>query len=279
MQTELYPQVCEKFEHSLRVPHSSWRAELTGVALWIFALCVGCDLDDDRTLHPVPDGAAGAAGALNDGSLSAGGSSTTGVVSTTAAGGASSVATTTTATTGGAEPRCPDLDANEVLDCEETLVENATFDSDAQGWQADERIAIQWNEEVSGGGGTGSLEVTHEGSDSGDGSMKMAGSYQCIAASALRYVFAAETFLQDGQGDALVGLSGVFYESEDCSGTPLTTKNSSMQKSTDGWRILHDAAVAPARTLSLKLRLVVIKSDTEDSVDARFDNVLVRLGK
>ena len=48
-----------------------------------------------------------------------------------------------------------------------------------------------------------------------------------------------------------------------------------MQATADSWRVLHTGGVAPELARSVRVRLVAIKAEADDTVEVRFDNVLV----
>lgn len=234
------------------------------VAAW------GCEMDDHRTLHPAEPG--GEAGAEADTLTSSGSGGTTAATSQTATSSASTAASSTTGNL--VENRCPDLNENEVPDCDETLAGNASFDGDTENWEAEAPAEIHW-EEVAPDATSGVLVVTHAGTDAG-AQPTMAGSFQCITVHAQsRYRFLAESFIPEGQAGALSGISALFYASSDCSGRHLGAVNSPLQSAEGSWRVVHGSGLAPAHSRSLKLRLVVVKDEQAAAVGVRFDNVLM----
>lgn len=229
----------------------------------------GCEMDDDRTLHPAEPG--GEAGAAADTLTSGGGGETTGS-SESATTVATSTASSTTASV--VESGCPDLNENEVADCDETLADNATFDGNAESWQVEPPAEMHW-EEVDQQASSGVLVVTHGGSASGE-HPSMAGSFQCLTIQPQsRYRFLAETFIPEAHAGASSGISALFYGSSDCSGPPSGVVNTSLQSTAGSWRVLHGSGLAPAHAQSLKLRLAVVQFEPETTAEVRFDNVLV----
>lgn len=240
------------------------------LAVALFVAVWGCEMDDDRTLHPAEPG--GEAGAEADTVTSSGSGGTASAGSQTAATSASSTAVGTSGSV--VESRCPDLNENAVADCDETLVDNATFEADTENWNVEAPAAMHW-EAAAPDATSGVLVITHGGSGAGE-QPSMAGSFQCIAVDAeAHYRFLAETFIPEGQAGALSGISALFYGSSDCSGVRLGVINSPTQSRAGGWRVVHGSGQTPARARSLKLRLVVIKAEAEAATEVRFDNVLV----
>lgn len=264
---------------------SETRARASVAALLVLVLS-GCALDDERTLHPAePNGDAGAGGdetLTGSGSGGSGGANATSDSATSDAGGTSTDAggASSSATTGMLQPsECPDLNQNEVPDCDETLVGNATFDAGTEAWEAESRAEIHWEEAPSESAGSehasGTLVVTHDGTGATD-QLTMAGSFQCIAVQGqASYRFLAQSYLRGDYDGAGAALSALFYGSNDCSGSSLSVLNSPMQATPDSWRVLHTGGVAPELARSARVRLVAIKGEADASVEVRFDNVLV----
>jgi len=258
------------------------RARTVLAALLVLVL-PGCALDDDRTLHPAePGGDAGAGGDETLTSSGSGGASAANQTSASDTSGTSSDAggASTSATTGTLPAsECPDLNQNEVLDCDETLVGNATFDADTEDWEAETRAAIRWQAVAAPSAdpehSSGALVVTHDGAGAPD-QLTMAGSFQCIPVQGnASYRFLAESFVPEASDGAGSAISALFYGSSDCSGSPLSVMNSAVQASADGWRVLHTGGVAPEFARSTRVRLVAIKAAADAAVEVRFDNVLV----
>lgn len=253
------------------------------VAALAVVLAPSCALDDDRTLHPVePSGGAGAGGDEAVTSSGRGGAAATneGAASDTGgtsnnAGGPSTSTTTGTLLTGS----CPDLNENQVPDCDETLVGNATFDAGTEDWEAETSAAIPWEESDAESPDrehvSGALVVTHAGAGAAD-QLSMAGSFQCIPVQgSASYRFLAQSFVLEAHEARGAAISALFYGSSDCSGNSLSVLNSAVQASAGGWRVLHTGGGAPELARSARVRLVAIKAETDAAVEVRFDNVLV----
>ena len=251
------------------------------LAALVVVLAPSCALDDERTLHAAePSGDAGAGGdeALTS-SGSGGASATNETAASDTAGTSNDAGDTSTTTTTGSLPasRCPDLNENEIPDCDETLVGNATFDAGTENWEAETRAAIRWqaSDAADSESASGALVVTHDGAGAPD-QLTMAGSFQCIPVQGnASYRFLAQSFVPAAEEGAGSAISALFYGSSDCSGSSLRVMNSAVQSSTDSWRVLHTGGVAPELARSARVRLVAIKAEADAAVEVRFDNVLV----
>lgn len=274
---------------------------VTRRACLIAALAVGCSVDD-RTLvefytGAIPadggrprDGGGGAGGAAGAGhgdaaggmwtvgSGSPGGNAGSGVVVRLDAGpGSSSVDAGAVPDTAPAGPRCPDLDGNKVLDCDETLVKNPGFARDGLEWTPEPGAAHQWNsDDGMSVPGSGSLAVRNQLMGAAEMS-SIAGSGQCVQIMGGGLVaFAAQVYIKGGQGNAVAGMGAVVYASTDCTGTPLTSYTSTLVSSRDRWISTGGQASLAPQVRSVQIRLVVIKALRETAQAIHFDNVLVR---
>lgn len=257
-----------------------------------------CDFDD-RTLHAEHLGSAGEGGdggddgdggsaldsnsSISATSSSAGGSSAGGstassaAASTTGSGGAGT--TTATATSTGQPPPppstnedCPDLDRNSVDDCDETLVSNAGFEANAEDWDAQAPVEFAWQGAGSTGGESGSVGVVLS---TASDKRTMAGVSQCVEVDAgVRYMVYAQTLIRMEESSAALSL--LFHDTSDCSGAHIDKASSTMLSASEHWGVLHMAEMAPLGTQSMSLRLAAVKEPEVESVEVRFDNVLVR---
>ncbi|HEU5074077.1 MAG TPA: hypothetical protein VFU02_07885, partial [Polyangiaceae bacterium] len=190
----------------------------------------------------------------------------------TATTGASNTAGVTTGSV--VESGCPDLNQNEVPDCEETLIGNATFEVNIEPWEVEALAEIRWQSAASDTA-SGALVITRAGPTPGE-QPSMAGSFQCIAVQAQSsYRFLAQAFIPEGQPGVTAAISALFYASGDCTGTHLGVVNSASQSTAGSWRVLHDSGRAPAHAQSLKLRLAVVQTAQAATAEVLFDNVLV----
>jgi hypothetical protein len=170
--------------------------------------------------------------------------------------------------------RCPDLDDNGELDCEESLVTNASFARDLRGW-ALEKDGAQWaSDDGVENPRSGSLLVTN--SQVGEGtSYGFTGVAQCLALPAGSYQVFAQVRIAEQASPGNAGLSLIWYEDETCEGKALNTE-SLLTILTDQWATVGRRIDVPRRSRGLKLRLGVMKPYDAEPFTARIDNVLVR---
>lgn len=285
------------------------------MALVALVMLVGCPLDE-RTLQPIPSTTAsggsggsggslgGSAGASDDaaggstsssggsggtdveattssGGSDAGGSSSVGGGGndTTSAGGATSTAgPTTTGEAGGTgDPGCPDLDDNEVADCDETLVENANFDANLNGWHEETNALANWeHDDALDHDASGSATITNRTVDEEREGQVMRGLWQCIPASAgTAYQMLTQLRITGAEGQGWGGLNLWFYDGADCTGTAVTASTPLLGTTTD-WSLTETRAEAPENTQSMLVRLVVNKPFSAPAITVDFDNVLIR---
>jgi hypothetical protein len=90
---------------------------------------------------------------------------------------------------------------------------------------------------------------------------------------------AVQVYLPGGQGSGWAGFLLDDYFSADCSGSPVTLPFLSAQvTATDTWQVVSGTTTqTPIGVRSRAIRLVAVKPTAQPSLEARFDNVLVRL--
>jgi len=180
-----------------------------------------------------------------------------------------------------ANPLCPDLDNNRVLDCTESLLINPDFATGVTPWKP-EAAMVQGFDPRDGNGqtGSGSIAVTNAAT-TGTGDVVSGGSQQCVATGgALGFSFYSQSYLDTPQAAAgsSMGASFQFFSASDCTGAPSGGFNIAFSDGTvTGWRLLQGALTAPMGTQSLAVRLVVIKPVSAASTRALFDNILLRV--
>ena len=287
------------------------RLELGVTACGALVLTLGCPLDE-RTLHAIPTsstststhGGGGQAGEASDTGGSGGGgaedgstrssSTTNGNGGTaTAAGGSDSNSTSTDGEggdagddgtsgnaggSGGGDPMdCPDLDHNAVADCQETLVLNPGFKSDANGWVEEMDVLVDWG----GADGmdsdvSGSISVNNTASLEGRDVPTIRGVQQCIpAAGGATYFFLTQLRVDGGESQGWGGLNVWFYDQPGCKGDPASTLTP-LLGTTIGWSHTEVIADAPSAARSMLVRLVASKWFSDPPFAVEFDNVLVR---
>jgi hypothetical protein len=172
--------------------------------------------------------------------------------------------------------RCPDIDGNRVLDCDETLVENATFDRDTAGWLNEDDSELFWDDaDAHEMGESGSLVVENRLSVEQDG-LVLLGARQCVPLTGgAVYHLAAEISVHDDTSDTQGGLQLLLYDGPDCSGAIIAAVASSFLRASD-WNVTSLTYVTPTETASAALRLVVMKPFDAPARRVAFDNVLLR---
>lgn len=171
---------------------------------------------------------------------------------------------------------CEDLDDDGVRDCEQTVALNSRFMSDAAGWEPEPTLHQAWDQrDASNIQGSGALLVRNTNTAQGDKDM-LAGSRQCLPAIGQEhYSVAANTFIPRGQGRGSAGIAVWFFSADNCVDTrgAVTVQ---LVSATDQWLATHGTVQAPAGTRSMHIRLVTQKPFEQPSMEALFDDVLVR---
>ena len=179
--------------------------------------------------------------------------------------------------------RCPDLDGNGKLDCDETVLVNASFDEDLRGWTAEPNVGQSFvARDARNRPGSGALAVTNATSAEADGGT-MGGSRQCLdARGGARYRTEAQVLVEGGQpgNDPLraAAINVQFWSAPGCLGelvhaftTPLAPESPA-----DVWRKVGGTASAPTSARSMAVRLVAAKSYRGPPFRVLMDNVLLR---
>lgn len=222
-------------------------------------------------------GSSASGGSANAGSAGKGGSSGSGGSSSPAGGNAGKAGSAGVCGTGGVpEQPCPDLDVNGVLDCEETLAQNATFDANADAWQADPSVATGWeNADAHDNEDSGALALENQNEDDRDGGTIL-GVRQCLEATAgVFYRVAVEVSVPETAPATQGGFQLIVYDEPACAGSIVTSVSSNLVRGS-GWNATELTYPAPAETQSIALRLISAKPYREPPVEILFDNVLVR---
>lgn len=173
---------------------------------------------------------------------------------------------------------CPDLDHNAVADCEETLVLNPGFKSDAHGWTEETDVLVDWDgADGMDSGVSGSISVNNTALIEGRDVPAVRGVQQCIPASGgATYVFLTQLHVDAGESQGWGGLNVWFYDEAGCTGEHTSTLTP-LLGTTVGWSYTQVTAEAPSDARSMLVRLVVSKYFSAPPFAVEFDNVLVRL--
>jgi hypothetical protein len=178
---------------------------------------------------------------------------------------------------GGTAPlNCPDIDGNQVADCDETLADNASFDEDAAAWVPDTGVESTWLETDSRGSDeSGALGLRVETVVDKEGTVIL-GARQCFSVSpGAVYKFAVETSVPDDAGDVRAGFQLVVHDGPLCGGALVDNVLSSfLQGST--WSVAQLTYLTPTSAKSIAMRLIAQKPFRADPVTVQFDNALVR---
>lgn len=172
---------------------------------------------------------------------------------------------------------CNDLDQDGVRDCEQTVAENSRFMTDAADWQAEPTQHQAWDErDASNLQASGALLVRNTNHASGTQKM-LSGSRQCVPAVGQQsYSVAVNTFIPGGQGSGSAGIALWFFGSDNCAANSIGNVTLQLVSATDQWSVAHGTVQAPGGTRSMYIRLVTEKTFEQPSMEALFDDVLVR---
>jgi hypothetical protein len=172
---------------------------------------------------------------------------------------------------------CGDLDNDLVQDCTQTLVDNARFDSVVTPWRAESGTQQSWDaKNARPVAGSGALKVNNTLVAEGNG-QTLGGSGQCLPAEPNKdYLLAARTFIPKDQGQGSAGLSIWFFGADNCADYLLPGTALELVSGTDAWQLVSKGAKSPPATRSIYVRLVTSKPFSQPSLEALFDDVLLR---
>ncbi|HEX3850311.1 MAG TPA: hypothetical protein VHW01_05055 [Polyangiaceae bacterium] len=251
------------------------------------SLSLGCAVDDRVLTAALGGGGANAgsgsdtnAGTAGDAPSNGGaGSSDGGAVAgaPNEAGAAGEAGAATVATV----PICSDTAP--APNCKQSLVLNATFDTDTAHWTPDPGSTQDWlQQDADQRASSGSLAVHNTMVTSDDGSV-IAGSGQCVSIAAGDvYDVSASVFIAGNQGSSGVGgFYASLYPTTDCSGAALSYfGQSTLPDATDVWSNAHMVVDTTPQNLNtaqtMSLRMVAQKAFSAAPLTVIFDNVLVQ---
>jgi hypothetical protein len=173
--------------------------------------------------------------------------------------------------------RCPDLDEDGKLDCDQTLLTNPGFDADDRGWLIEDGTIGAWqHDDAYEKSDSGSLQVTNTLYAPDSSSKGFAGLYQCFSVDAgQEFLAAANVKADDHPESGTGGINVLFFDGPGCVGTPLGTV-SAQTTATNGWRVVKTTLTAPEQARSVKVRIGVLKSFNVESFSVFIDNALFR---
>lgn len=259
---------------------SNWR-------LIAIVLAYGCSVDDRTLTLPVTVsaqlggagelGASGHAGTSGHaGRASAGGSNAGGSIQGGAA-GRNSGGQGGTAGGGPVLPlKCPDLNKNQLLDCDETLTQNSEFNEDVSRWLPDPDITATWmSSDANGFADSGAMKLKFTLVSDLTNNLVVENSRQCLPVQGgATYDFGAQVFIRAGQGTGSGGLSVHWFSTVGCSSAGFVAATEASTNIADRWTEIHRSATAPDAAKSVMLNLAVTKPYKQPDFEVSFDNVL-----
>jgi hypothetical protein len=165
---------------------------------------------------------------------------------------------------------CADLDTDGVGDCTTTLVENASFTEDVDGWQPRGDTDLTWQDK-------NALEDLPSGSARLTAETARASAEQCVKLPGRQLVIAyASVFVEDDSelGQAVLQVS--FFENQDCDGELSAYFETPPSTVTNSWSTIQAGAVSPPGTASVSVALVGVKPDEAEQIEVYFDNVMLK---
>jgi hypothetical protein len=163
-------------------------------------------------------------------------------------------------------------------DCSPNLVVNSAFDSDVEGWTAENKAAIEWDATDSAGrDSSGSIQVHNNNVEDIDNKSAL-GARQCAPAVAGKtYELSAKVQIRVTEGSGNGHLNVAFYAGTKCE-PPILPKGGMTTLSAfqlDGWENDRGSILAPEGTGSVVIRLVAEKPIRQDTLEVVFDDVSV----
>lgn len=244
-------------------------------ALWATLLgsaaATACGVDD-RLLSPCGTGGSAAVGGKSGGS---GGSTSTVDGSTEDAGAGGTAPRPDGSSDGGSSPV---EDSGVCTDCPPNVVVNADFDVDVNGWVAEPKSIIEWDEEdAQGSDSSGSIQV-HNNHVEDIVNNTAVGARQCGAASpGAVYEISAKVLIRLTEGSGNGHVSVGFFAGKNCEPPQLTqggfTTTSSFR--VGAWENERGETVAPVNAQSIAVRLVAEKPLRQETLAVVFDEVRV----
>lgn len=219
--------------------------------------------------------------AHGDGAPGDGGSSRDGAAAALDQGMPADRAAANNGTDGRSNGACPDLDHNGIMDCRESLIANPDFGAGAAGWTAEFGVTqLAPGNAVPGNPASGAIAIVNTNQSNTAGS-SMAGSTQCLAARAdVAYGLDVEVMIPVTEdANTLAGAALQTFPTPDCSGPANAVVSPALIDAASGagsWQVVHAMVPAPAGTMSMSVRLVVVKTFERSPAQALFDNVLLK---
>ena len=255
---------------------------VAAAAVLTLASLLACSVDDRELQAALSDAAGGVGGAF--GAAGTAGSVAAGADAGGADEGGMGGSAGDSEQSDAAPPKRPVCSTPESpANCNQSMVQNATFDSDTKGWVQDPGSTLSWtNHDAAESPTSGSLSVLNAVKDDRDG-LVVAGSVQCVPITAGdTYAISADVFISGDQGST--GAGGIYvalFASTDCTESTLPYfGQSTLPSATDVWSSAHmsvdtsGAALTTARSMSV--RVVAQKTFRAEPLLVLFDNVLMQ---
>jgi len=171
----------------------------------------------------------------------------------------------------------PDIDANLIRDCSETLIDDAGFDHRDVAWQAESDVTAAWiSSDAQGDPTSGALAVENGAFAEFGSGVVTRGVGKCLDADPdTSYLLLAEVRVPAAEAQGAGGLSVWFFSEPDCQGGAHATPVPLLSV-TPGWAVTQLKAQAPSSARSMLVRLVVSKPLAGPAFQVAFDNVLLR---
>jgi hypothetical protein len=176
---------------------------------------------------------------------------------------------------------CADLDTDGVADCSVTLVKNAGFESDTDGWTTVDGSPLVWDgENALSDSPSGSALLTAEGSTDIEGSALFRAA-QCIPAGAgqlvIAYANAWVAGAEEADAAAHAELRVSYFDAEACTGDATGYFVTPPNAATDAWVTVQAGGVTGPATASILVELTGVKPYRTAKLRAYFDNIMVKL--
>jgi len=177
---------------------------------------------------------------------------------------------------------CTDLDEDGTPDCEQTLIENATFASTVAPWTSDAEAELVWDEHNAANdlpSGSALLSVMGAATPGAQGAALHSAS-QCLSVTGKQLVTVYANALVDSDqalgGEAQVDV--LFFDSRACAGAYVTSFSTPqpLDAANGEWLALKAGAISGANTKSVLVKLTVSRPFDAASFQAYFDNVLLK---
>jgi hypothetical protein len=173
-------------------------------------------------------------------------------------------------TAGGLVDGCADLDTDGVADCSVTLLENAEFAENVEGWEPQADAELTWD-------GMNALEDSRSGSAMLTAEADRASAEQCVKLQGRKLVIVyANAFVEDETELGQAELQVSFFENEGCDGEPTAYFETPASTSTNRWVTVQAGAISPAGMASLSVALVRLRKEAPEQIRVYFDNVMLK---